>query len=332
MSSGDDSYDGMEETWIEWFCNLKGHEFFCEVDRSYIEDGFNLYGLRNYVSNFMDCLHLILDDTPPDDGGDERRELLMNASRLYGLIHARFILTSAGLECMCSKFLAKEFGFCPRVHCKGQPVVPIGCSDDLEIDSVKCFCPLCGDIYSPPQPPDGSRLPDGAYFGRTFAHLFFMTFEDLVPDPSRSAYVPRVFGFKVHMSSRSLCVAKRARGGLGLGVGSYGAPEAQQKAQALLLANRAAAIEAGEGDEDGAGDDRITNGDGKGKEEGKLKQDKDGKEAAPDDAPAASKEEAAAAMTVLGGKVSAKAKRVSGSGTPDLNKKRRRVGSVSSRR
>ena len=47
MSSGEDSYDAMEDSWIEWFCNLKGHEFFCEVDRAYIEDGFNLYGLRN---------------------------------------------------------------------------------------------------------------------------------------------------------------------------------------------------------------------------------------------------------------------------------------------
>jgi len=28
---------------------------FCEVERSYIEDGFNLYGLRACVANFSDC-------------------------------------------------------------------------------------------------------------------------------------------------------------------------------------------------------------------------------------------------------------------------------------
>lgn len=39
----DDSYD--EDTWIEWFCNLNGHEFLCEVDEEYIRDNFNLYGL-----------------------------------------------------------------------------------------------------------------------------------------------------------------------------------------------------------------------------------------------------------------------------------------------
>jgi len=212
MSSGDDSYDGMEDSWIEWFCNLKGNEFFCEVDRSYIEDGFNLYGLRNSVHNFVDCLHLILDDKTEDGATEDSRELLMNATRLYGLIHARFILTTAGLDTMYSKFLAKEFGLCPRVHCRGQPVLPVGISDELDIDTVKIFCPLCGDIYTPMVPPDGSRMPDGAYFGRTFAHLFFMTFEDQVPDPIRSVYVPRVFGFKVNQTSKSLCTSRRGRG------------------------------------------------------------------------------------------------------------------------
>jgi casein kinase II subunit beta len=27
-----------EETWIEWFCRRKGNEFFCEVDKNYIEE------------------------------------------------------------------------------------------------------------------------------------------------------------------------------------------------------------------------------------------------------------------------------------------------------
>jgi hypothetical protein len=45
---------------------------------------------------------------------------------------------------------------------------------------------------------------DGAAFGTTFPHLFLMTFSNLVPDrlPPDSSYVPRVFGFRVHMSSR----------------------------------------------------------------------------------------------------------------------------------
>lgn len=39
---------------------------------------------------------------------------------------------------------------------------------------------------------------DGAFFGTSFAHLFFITFDRLVPDPAREAYTPLIFGFKIH--------------------------------------------------------------------------------------------------------------------------------------
>lgn len=60
MSESSSSDDG-EDTWIQWFCALEGHEMFCEVDRSYIEDGFNLYGLRHWVPSINDSLDVILD-------------------------------------------------------------------------------------------------------------------------------------------------------------------------------------------------------------------------------------------------------------------------------
>lgn len=34
---------------------------FCEVERGYIEDGFNLYGLRHWVPSINDSLDVILD-------------------------------------------------------------------------------------------------------------------------------------------------------------------------------------------------------------------------------------------------------------------------------
>ena len=74
---------------------------FCEVERSYIEDGFNLYGLRACVSNFSDCLDLILDRIGPDDSDDSR--LTQSACTLYGLIHARYIITAHGLDAMYNK-------------------------------------------------------------------------------------------------------------------------------------------------------------------------------------------------------------------------------------
>ena len=78
---------------------------FCEVERSYIEDGFNLYGLRACVSNFADCLDLILDRIGPDDSDDSH--LTQNACTLYGLIHARYIITAHGLDAMYNKVRTK---------------------------------------------------------------------------------------------------------------------------------------------------------------------------------------------------------------------------------
>ena len=74
---------------------------FCEVERAYIEDGFNLYGLRACVSNFSDCLDLILDRIGPDDSDDSH--LTQSACTLYGLIHARYIVTAHGLDSMYNK-------------------------------------------------------------------------------------------------------------------------------------------------------------------------------------------------------------------------------------
>ena len=75
---------------------------FCEVERSYIEDGFNLYGLRVCVSNFSDCLDLILDRIGPDEDSDDSH-LTQSACTLYGLIHARYIITAHGLDAMYNK-------------------------------------------------------------------------------------------------------------------------------------------------------------------------------------------------------------------------------------
>jgi len=210
----DSSASGHDEPWIQWFCGLKGHEMFCEVERSYIEDGFNLYGLRQCVQNFSDCLDLILDRIGPDDSDDSH--LTQNACTLYGLIHARYIITAHGLDAMYNKYASKEFGTCPLIPCGGQPVLPVGLRDDIGADTVKVFCPKCQSVYHPPpvrsrsnhgnSGAGGNSGVDGASFGTTFPHLFLMTFSNLVPDPllADSAYIPRIFGFRVHQSARQV--------------------------------------------------------------------------------------------------------------------------------
>lgn len=53
---------------------------------------------------------------------------------------------------------------------------------------------------------------DGAYFGTTFPHLFFMTYKGLVPNPPEKTFVPRVFGFRVHPRNLSGGRGAQARG------------------------------------------------------------------------------------------------------------------------
>ena len=119
------------------------------------------------------------------------------AEILYGLVHSRFIITNRGLELMAEKFRHECFGTCPRVGCNRQRLIPIGQSDQPQQFSVRLYCGKCNDIFSPE--PKSSIL-DGAYFGTTFAHMFFMQYPDLKPeriDGSSKMYVPRIFGFRV---------------------------------------------------------------------------------------------------------------------------------------
>ncbi|KAL4029457.1 hypothetical protein IC575_007669 [Cucumis melo] len=191
--------DGDDTSWISWFCNLRGNEFFCEVDDDYIQDDFNLCGLSSQVPYYDYALDLILDveSSNGDMFTEEQNELIESAAEmLYGLIHARYILTSKGMAAMLDKFKNYDFGRCPRVYCCGQPCLPVGQSDIPRAGTVKIYCPRCEDVYYPRSKFQGNI--DGAYFGTTFPHLFLMTYGHHKPQKSIQSYVPRVFGFKIH--------------------------------------------------------------------------------------------------------------------------------------
>ncbi|XP_016573141.2 putative casein kinase II subunit beta-4 isoform X2 [Capsicum annuum] len=186
--------DGDDTSWISWFCNLRGNEFFCEVDDDYIQDDFNLCGLSSQVPYYDYALDLILD---VESSHEEQNELVESAAEmLYGLIHVRYILTSKGIAAMLEKYKNYDFGRCPRVYCSGQPCLPVGQSDIPRASTVKIYCPKCEDIYYPRSKYQGNI--DGAYFGTTFPHLFLMTYGHLKPQKPTQNFIPRVFGFKIH--------------------------------------------------------------------------------------------------------------------------------------
>lgn len=100
-----------------------------------------------------------------------------SAELLYGLIHQRYITSRPGMQQMAEKYELQHFGCCPRVHCNGAKVLPVGLSDTPGHETVKLFCPSCMDVYTPPN--SRFQTVDGAFFGTTFGCLFFMTFPEL---------------------------------------------------------------------------------------------------------------------------------------------------------
>jgi len=177
ISTGSDS--DYSSSWISWFLSSKGNEYFCEVDEDFILDRFNLTGLNNEVSNYPQALDLITDNLDEEIQEELRGSLDVQARLLYGLIHARWIVTARGLAKMVDKYKKGDFGRCPRVLCQSQSLLPVGLTDQPYEKSVKLYCGRCEDIYSPKSSRHGSI--DGAYFGTTFPHLLFLVYPSLIP-------------------------------------------------------------------------------------------------------------------------------------------------------
>ena len=98
------------------------------------------------------ALDMILDADAPNNEilTEQQHELVESAAEvLYGLIHVRYILTSRGMGTMFEKYKQCEFGRCPRVLCNDQPALPVGLADTPRQNTVKIYCPRCGDIYCP---------------------------------------------------------------------------------------------------------------------------------------------------------------------------------------
>ncbi|KAL0224941.1 hypothetical protein RCL1_002853 [Eukaryota sp. TZLM3-RCL] len=192
------SDSGSDDAWIQWFCRQKGNEFFCEVDPSYIDDPFNLTGLSACVPHYSTALDILLDcATQTIEGYDDDTAAELNeaATLLYGLIHARFILTGAGLTAMKAKYETRDFGTCTCYFCDNQPLLPIALSDSVGRDSVKLYCASCKDIYKPKQA--RFRQIDGAFFTTSFPHMFYLQFPHYLPSTEIPQYQPKIFGFRI---------------------------------------------------------------------------------------------------------------------------------------
>lgn len=87
------------------FISARGHEYFCEIDEEYLTDRFNLTGLQQEVQYYQYALDLVTDVFDFECEDEVREQIEKNARHLYGLVHARYIITTRGLAkmvCSCS--------------------------------------------------------------------------------------------------------------------------------------------------------------------------------------------------------------------------------------
>jgi len=186
----------VEIPWIMWYCGLKGNEFLCEIDSDYIKDTFNLTDLSEEIYYYSRALDMILDNSV-DFGTDIPLEAIeKSAKKLYDLIHARYILTSKGMNQMVKKYKLEHFGHCPRTYCEDQSALPIGLTEIYGKRTVKLYCPKCTDVFYPKS--FKHRKLDGAAIGSGFPHMLFMMFPELRPEPPKKQFIAKMYGFKLH--------------------------------------------------------------------------------------------------------------------------------------
>ena len=195
-SESDHRFPYIEETsWIHWFCKLEGNEFFVEIDEDFIRNKTNLIGIKCKA-----YLPKLLSQNAPTENSvnEDLEEELQGIKEVYGLIHKRFITTSKGLALMREKYLNGVFGCCPRVVCDKQVLIPVGLSEDLRYSKVKVYCPICCQVYKPSRHKGRSISLDGAFFGTSFAQIFFMNYPDLKPKIKKEkVYIPKLYGFRI---------------------------------------------------------------------------------------------------------------------------------------
>lgn len=226
MEDASDATDSSNyDEWIPSFCSRFGHEFFCQVPTDFIEDDFNLTGLSQEVSHYRRALDSILDlesisddeeekngkesingynNNTNDDEAVNKSIIEHSTEQLYGLIHARYILTKQGLQAMAEKFDHKEFGTCPRYYCGGMQLLPCGLSDTIGKHTIRLYCPSCQDIYLP----QSSRhlCLEGCFWGTSFPGVFlkhFKELEDYVEKKNKDIFQLKVFGFSIAKESIS---------------------------------------------------------------------------------------------------------------------------------
>ena len=184
-SSSNESLEG----WVGWYLKQDNTELLIDVDEDFYLDKFNLTGLQNMV-HFPICYDIITDNSEIQEYSQDAHPILEKSSRhLYGMIHARYVLTTAGMRKVAVKVKQGHYGYCKRYNCPKTPLIPVGLSSKPYVSYVKGYCGHCQDIYHL------ECLLDGAYFTTTLPHLLLLTYPDVLVDSRCKQFELEKYGF-----------------------------------------------------------------------------------------------------------------------------------------
>jgi casein kinase II subunit beta len=184
--------------WIQQFC--RQNPWYVEIDAPWAADWFNQYGIGDHFDNFNDAVDLICDRRSNANWRNFKESQVQSihqqATRIYGMLHSRWICVPKGMMLMKAKYEAGVYGKCARFLCNGAHLLPMGTTVALRRHSAKLYCPNCCDIYRPPP----SVTLDGAHFGPAFPHIFLFEYAQFDKSQEFTRFENRAFGFKVHQS------------------------------------------------------------------------------------------------------------------------------------
>ena len=152
---------------------VQKHKWLIPINSKYLLDNFNFTGLNAFIENYQFVLKMIRSQLNDIELTMINPQIEQSGEILYSLIHARYILTIEGAQEMLKKFNNGDFGFCRRISCHDQRLLPIGLSYNYGDGNAKLFCPCCQDIY------DSDSELDGSAFGLYFPQYFIKINKDL---------------------------------------------------------------------------------------------------------------------------------------------------------
>jgi casein kinase II subunit beta len=181
------------ETWIQWLLKQPGGNLLVQLDLSFIASEAHQPPIKSQFAegDFKDALSVIMSYRDESKTGIDP-----HARKLYGLLHAAYLLTPKGAQKMLERHQAGTLPKCSRTLCRGFCCFPCALKTDDRDAPVRLFCPNCTDFYKCTDMPD--PVFPGCYFGAEWIHRLINEHPEIAPN-APDVYEPLVYGFHVFL-------------------------------------------------------------------------------------------------------------------------------------